>query len=187
MAFALKNSKFVQERVEALFLIQGPFGGTGLADYIAGDGEPIDQQMPLGYRVLGRTIGRMEASFLDDDRHEAITALSHRASAEFWNKLLETNGDAVPIVAPKTFYVTSHTRPSKHSLALRTTAWYLGTYYGPNDGMVALEDQSLPGLGTVLAVLSRPYRLDPPLPRSPPQGAVAAGDRRCNHHGRRHN
>ena len=33
------------------------------------------------------------------------------------------------------------------------TGWYLGTYYGPNDGLVALEDQSLPGLGTVLAVL----------------------------------
>jgi hypothetical protein len=153
LAFALQNPKFVKERIEAIFLIQGPFGGTGLADYVAGDGEPIDKEMPLGYRVLGRTIGRLEARLLDDDRHEAITSLSHRASVQFWDDLLASNSAAVPVVAPRTFYVTSRIKPSKHSLPLRTTAWYLGTYYGPNDGMVALEDQSLPDLGTVLAVL----------------------------------
>jgi len=49
--------------------------------------------------------------------------------------------------------VTSRTSPSHHPLFQRVTGWYLGTYYGPNDGLVALEDQSLPGLGTVLAVL----------------------------------
>ncbi len=153
LAFALQNPKFVKERIEALFLIQGPFGGTGLADYLNGDGEPIDRQMPLGYRVLGRAIGRLEAKLLDDDRHEAIASLSHHDSVRFWEELLETNRAAVPVVSPRTFYVTSRVKPSKHSLPLRTTAWYLGTYYGPNDGLVALEDQSLPGLGTVLAVL----------------------------------
>jgi pimeloyl-ACP methyl ester carboxylesterase len=153
LAFALQNPKFVTQRIEAMFLIQGPFGGTGLADYVAGDGEPIDKEMPLGYRVLDRTLGRLEAKLLDGDRHEAITALSHRASVEFWKDLVEHNRDAVPVVAPKTFYVTSRVSPSKHSIPLRATAWYLGTYYGPNDGLVTLEDQSLPGLGTVLAVL----------------------------------
>ena len=45
-------------------------------------------------------------------------------------------------------------RTSRRGIRFRCeTAWYLGTYYGPNDGLVALEDQSLPGLGTVLAVL----------------------------------
>lgn len=153
LAFALQNPKFVKERIEAMFLIQGPFGGTGLADYVAGDGEPIDKQMPLGYRVLSRTIGRLEANLLDGDRHEAITSLSHRASVQFWEDLLKQNRAAVPVVAPRTYYITSRTKPSHHPLALRATAWYLGTYYGPNDGLVTLEDQSLPGLGTVLAVL----------------------------------
>lgn len=153
LAFALRNPKFVKRHVEVMFLIQGPFGGTGLADYVTGDGEPIDGQMPFGYRVLGRTLGRLEARLLSADRHEAIATLSHEASVEFWGKLLKRNRAAVPVVAPRTFYITSKARPSKHPLPLRATAWYLGTYYGPNDGVVALEDQSLPGLGTVLAVL----------------------------------
>ena len=153
LAFALQNPTFVKQRIEAMFLIQGPFGGSGVADYLSGDGEPIDKEMPLGYRVLDRTIGRLEEKLLNGDRHEAITALSRRASVQFWEDLLEHNRDAVAVVAPRTFYVTSRVKPSKHPLALRATAWYLGTYYGPNDGLVTLEDQSLPGLGTVLAVL----------------------------------
>jgi pimeloyl-ACP methyl ester carboxylesterase len=153
LAFALQNPKFVKEHIAALFLIQGPFGGTGVADYVAGDGEPIDREMPLGYRVLGKAIGRLEANLLDDDRHEVITSLSHRESDRFWEELLEKHRQAIPVVSPKTYYVTSQTKRSKHSLPLRATAWYLGTYYGPNDGLVTLEDQSLPGVGTVLAVL----------------------------------
>ena len=153
MAFALRNPRFVADRIAALFLVQGPFGGTGVADYVAGEGPPMDGQMPLGYRVLGQAIGRVEAQVLGQSKHQVITSLSHRSSSSFWNGILEANREAVPVVAPKTFYVTSRTGPSRHPLLQRTTAWYLKAYYGPNDGLVALEDQSLPDLGTVLAVL----------------------------------
>jgi pimeloyl-ACP methyl ester carboxylesterase len=153
LAFALENPRFVAMHICALFLVQGPFGGTGVADYVAGEGPAIDRQMPLGHRLVGKAIGRLEAGLLDDDRHEVIASLSHRASERFWDELLETHSAALPVVAPKTFYVTSRVKASRHPLLQRTTASYLGTYYGPNDGLVALEDQSLPGLGTVLAVL----------------------------------
>ncbi len=153
LAFALQNPKFVAEHIRALFLIQGPFGGTPVADYVNGEGPPMDRRMPTGYRVMGQAIGRLESGLLGDDKHEAIASLNRKDSDGFWNELLRTNHAAVPVVGPKTFYVTSRTGPSHHPLFQRVTGWYLGTYYGPNDGMVALEDQSLPGLGTVLAVL----------------------------------
>ncbi|MGD0042249.1 MAG: hypothetical protein ABSE84_17895, partial [Isosphaeraceae bacterium] len=153
LAFALQNPQFVKDHIRALFLIQGPFGGTAVADYVAGEGTIMDRRMPTGYRFMGQTIGRLESRLLEDGKHEAIASLNRRDSESFWNEMLRTHRAAVPAVAAKTFYVTSRTSPSHHPLFQRVTGWYLGTYYGPNDGLVALEDQSLPGLGTVLAVL----------------------------------
>ncbi len=153
LAFALQNPKFVQKRIRALFLLQGPFGGTGLADYVAGAGEPMDGRMPTGYRLMGRALGNLKSRFLDDGRHGAITALNRRDSERFWKEMMEAHSAAVPIVASRTFYVTCRTRTSRQPVLQRITGSYLGTYYGPNDGLVALEDQSLPEFGTVLAVL----------------------------------
>lgn len=113
----------------------------------------MDRRMPTGYRLMGQAIGRAEPYLLEEGAHSALASLNRRDSESFWKEALKTHRAAVPIVAPKTFYVTSRTSPSHHPLFQRVTGWYLGTYYGPNDGLVALEDQSLPGLGTVLAVL----------------------------------
>ena len=76
LAFALRNPRFVADRIQALFLVQGPFGGTGVADYVAGEGPPMDGRMPLGYRVLGRAIGRLESQVLGQSKHQVITSLS---------------------------------------------------------------------------------------------------------------
>ena len=113
----------------------------------------MDGKMPFGYRVLGQAMGRLEAQVLGQSKHQVITSALHRSSSRFWDGILDANSEAIPVVAPRTFYVTSQTGPSKHPLLQRTTAWYLNAYYGPNDGLVSLEDQSLPELGTVLAVL----------------------------------
>ena len=113
----------------------------------------MDRRMPTGYRFMGQAIGRLESRLLEDGKHEAIASLNRRDSESFWKDALRTHRAAVSVVGPKTFYVTSRTSPSHHPLFQRVTGWYLGTYYGPNDGLVTLEDQSLPGLGTVLAVL----------------------------------
>jgi len=153
LAFALQNPEFVTDHIHSVFLIQGPFGGTGVADYVAGEGTPMDRRMPTGYRLMGQAIGRLESRLLEDGRHEAIASLNRQDSETFWKGTVQRHRAAVPVVAPKTFYVTSRTRPSHHPVFQRVTAWYLGTYYGPNDGMVVLDDQYVPGLGTVLAVL----------------------------------
>ncbi len=153
LVFALQNPEFVKVRIYAMFLLQGPFGGTPVADYVVGEGTPMDGRMPTGYRLMGKAIGRLESRLVEDDTHEAIASLNRQDSDNYWKATLKTYRAAVPVVAPRTFYVTSRTGPSHHPLFQRVTGWYLGTYYGPNDGLVALEDQSLPGLGTVLAVL----------------------------------
>ncbi|QEH34890.1 Alpha/beta hydrolase family protein [Aquisphaera giovannonii] len=153
LAFALGDPDFVRERVEAMFLVQGPFGGSGVADYVAGDGPPADGRMPLVPRLAARAGRRIEANVAGPGTHRAIAELSRESCGRFWSERLAEHEDALPVVAPRTFYITSRTSTAKHPPLQRVTASYLRTYYGPNDGLVALEDQDIPGLGTVLAVL----------------------------------
>jgi hypothetical protein len=153
LAFALQNPEFVAEHIHSLFLIQGPFGGTGLADYVVGEGPPIDRKMPLGNRVIAHTLAKAEGFLINHGKHGGLPALARRASDEFWEDLLEESSAAIPIVGPKTFYITSQIPASGHRLFQRAIASYLETNFGDNDGIVALTDQSLPELGTILAVL----------------------------------
>jgi len=153
LAFALQNPEFVADHIQALFLVQGPFGGTGVADYVVGEGPALDREMPWRHRLIAYSLGRLEAYQLNRGKHGGLPSLTRQASKEFWERALEEHEAAIPVVAPRTFYVTTKTKPSRLRLFLQATASYLGTYFGPNDGIVALEDQALPELGTVLAVL----------------------------------
>jgi pimeloyl-ACP methyl ester carboxylesterase len=151
--FALTNPRFVSKHIQALFLIQGPFGGTGIADYLTGEGPAIDKSMPLKQRLIALALGRLEVYALARGKHGGLPSLTTQASRDFWDAVQEEHHDAIPIVSPKTFYVTTKATPAHLRLVLQATAWYLGTHFGPNDGMVALEDQSVDGVGTILAVL----------------------------------
>ncbi len=153
LAFALQDAQFVADRVEALFLVQGPFGGTGVADYVMGEGVPLDRRMPVGSRVVVHLLGRLERWVMDRGSHGGMAKLTRSASRGFWQVTLERHAAAIPIVGPKTFFVTAKVHPSRLRLVARAFARYLLTYYGPNDGLVVLEDQSLPGLGTDLGPL----------------------------------
>ncbi|MDB5351630.1 MAG: hypothetical protein JWN86_2877 [Planctomycetota bacterium] len=153
MAFALHHKEFVEEHIQALFLVQGPFGGTGVADFVTGEGPPMDCRMPWRYRMLGKLVGGMEKLLLKRGRHGGLTGMSRWVSRDYWTRSLEEHADAIPIVGPRTFYVTSETTPSHLRFFKKATGAYLSAYFGPNDGMVSPDDQSLTGVGTVLAVL----------------------------------
>jgi len=153
LAFALQNPDFVHEHVHALFLVQGAFGGTPAADYVLGEGTPMDRQMPLRLRALGHTMGRFERRAINKGKHDGLSGLTRNESKDFWERIQEEHACAIPVVGPKTFYVTSQVEPSQLRLFHKAIGTYLGTYYGPNDGVVVLDDQSLPGIGTRLAVL----------------------------------
>ncbi len=170
LAFALRNPRFVADHVQALFLVQGPFGGTGIADYLIGDGPPIDKRMPLKQRLIALGLGRLEEFALSRGKHGGLSSLTRRASQEFWEGALDEHQDAISVVSPKTFYVTARTKPAHLRLFLQATAWYLGTHFGPNDGMVALEDQSVTGVGTVVAILDAGHTdLTHRFPSAPPK------------------
>jgi pimeloyl-ACP methyl ester carboxylesterase len=153
LAFALENPGFVSDHVEAMFLIQGPFGGTGVADYVTGEGPPLDNSMPFQHRLIALALGRLEESRLARGRHGGLQSLTRRASKEYWERALKEHRAAIDVVGPKTFYVTTKSKPSRLRVFLQATSWYLGAHFGPNDGVVATDDQTLDGIGTVLAVL----------------------------------
>jgi pimeloyl-ACP methyl ester carboxylesterase len=153
LAFALENPEFIAEHVHALFLIQGAFGGTALADYVVGEGPPMDRGMPLSHRVVGRALANIEGFLLDHGKHGGLGSLARRASKEFWEDMLKENSAAIPVVSPKTFYIKGEIPASEHRFFQRPIASYLENNFGENDGVIALEDQSLAGIGKVLAVL----------------------------------
>jgi hypothetical protein len=136
-----------------MFLVQGAFGGTGAADYMMGEGSLMDHRMPWRLRVLAYALGSFERYLLHRGKHGGLAGLTRAGSERFWAEIREEYAEAVAVVGPKTFYVTSQVSPTQLRLFHRAIAVYLKTYYGPNDGMVALVDQSLPGLGTCLGVL----------------------------------
>ena len=153
LAFALANASFVEQHIEALFLVQGPFGGSGLADYVLGDGVPMARRMPLRHRIFAHILGRLARSVTRKSGPDVVEAMTRESSRAFWAETLKACADAVATVGPRTFYVRSSIHPSRQHLGRRAIAWYERIYHGPGDGLVALVDQSLPGIGTVIATV----------------------------------
>ncbi len=155
LAFALRNPEFVKENVEAMFLIQGAFGGSGVADYLVGEGHPIDDQWSW-YHQFSFEVKSLFGSFLGAFiLSDGITSLTHRAAGKYWAQLKkETSPETLAVVSPKIFYIQSVLNdPEKASSFIRASAEYLHTYYGPSDGLVELKDQMVPWVGTPLVVL----------------------------------
>ena len=153
LTFALRNPAFVADHVEAMFLVQGPFGGSGLADVVAGDGPAPDHKMRPQHRATATILARLERYYLGRGHHAGLPELATDVAHDYWKTQLHEHHDAIAVVGPRTFYVTAATAPGHQRVFQRAAAWYLDTYFGTNDGVVALDDQSLPEVGTVLTVL----------------------------------
>ena len=153
LAFALANPKFVEDHVEALFLLQGPFGGSGVAEYLVGDGPKMDRRMPIQHRIVGNVLGRLARHAIRKSGSDAVEGMTREASHDFWAGILAKHPEAVAIVSPRSFYVRAAVDPKELRLARRAVAWYLQIYHGRGDGVVALSDQTLPGVGSVVATL----------------------------------
>jgi hypothetical protein len=153
LAFALENSEFTQKHIAFLFLVQGPFGGTPLVDYVLGNGKRPDGKIPWRYRVVGYISGKMEKVLWKRGVHAGLPGFSPDALQRFWDRVLVEHFDAIPIVGPKAFYITSKVDPSELGFLQGSTGRYLDAYHGPNDGIVTLSDQVLIDLGTDLGAL----------------------------------
>jgi pimeloyl-ACP methyl ester carboxylesterase len=153
LAFALREPEFVADRVEALFLVQGPFGGSALADYVRGEGPAMDRRMRPAHRAVVGSLAASERLAIRRGNHGGLADLTREESRRYWSRLLDDRADAVPVVGPKTFFIQSESPSRRLGPFRRAAGWYLTTYDGPNDGVVAVDDQCLPGLGTCLGVL----------------------------------
>lgn len=166
LAFALLNPTFVREHVKAIFLIQGALLGSSVADYIKGEGPPIDRRVPSAYRIelewIGKTARTFGGMFGIDT---GFAELTHLDSAEFLDSIFASHPDAAAMISDKIFYIQGSKNPAHVSPLIRATAHYLqysckielnerGESICPNDGLVATHEQWLPGIGTSLAVFN---------------------------------
>ena len=154
LAFALSEPAFIRDHVEALFLIQGAFGGTALADYVVGEGPSMDKRMPTRFRIIASLVGKLERGLMRHGAHAGLSGLTRGASEPFWARMLADHAEAIPILNPRTFFIRSEIQPSALGRFRRAIGWYLHLYDGPNDGVVAVKDQYIPGLGTNLCILT---------------------------------
>lgn len=152
LAFALRHPEFVRDHVEAMFLVQGPFGGTGVADYVAGDGSKFDGKLRPCDRLVIALLARLERLRLWWGGHAGLAEMTRAASRSFWENARCEHRGAIDVVGPRTYFVTSQARSPRLRPLQGAIARFLAAYVGPNDGIVAFADQSLPWLGTVLAV-----------------------------------
>jgi pimeloyl-ACP methyl ester carboxylesterase len=153
LLFALKNPDFTEKRVEAVFLIQAPFKGSGLADYLVGEGIALDERMPSFARKAFYWLGEAERRILRRWTGHGLADLTHQQAKESWEKRLQSHVATSPGLRGKVFYIRSAVEPQKQTPYFWASSWYLSTYYGKNDGLVTLEDQFLSQLGQRLNIV----------------------------------
>lgn len=153
LAFALRSPDFVEEHVEALFLIQGPFGGTPLADHVQGDPPPRDGKVGPVHETMLTLMAKAERRKLDRGDHGGLVELGRSSSLAFWSEELKEHVDAIPVVSSRVLFVTAQADGAPRRQPFRRALGrLLSASVGENDGIVALEDQSIGGLGATVAV-----------------------------------
>ncbi len=158
LTFALRDPKVFLDHVEALFLLQGPLGGSPVADYISGVGVPVDSKMPQPYRALFENIDKV-GGWTSCWTGNGLSALVRSTAKAGLTDLLEdlqkdeTNAADIRKMSDRIFYIQSRKNPRDMTFAVRAAGWYLETYYGENDGLVLTADQVFSGVGTSLTIL----------------------------------
>jgi pimeloyl-ACP methyl ester carboxylesterase len=157
LAFIVAAPVFVREHVQAVFMVQGAFGGSGVADFVRGTGQQLDGRMPRFQREAFRLAAKA-GMLLDGQLDAGFDSLSRQRATALWDRLLPadqgTGESRLPAgLGNRIFFVRSQRSPDKVCPLLSLTARYLATYYGPNDGLLVISDQWIPGAGQLLADL----------------------------------
>ncbi|MBP6219322.1 MAG: hypothetical protein KA436_12115, partial [Oligoflexales bacterium] len=161
LIFALENKFFVRDHVEAMFLIQGPFLGSPIADYLVGRGRAVDERIPFFSRIFLHSAYYVLGTALSS---EALHSMTSHSIFNFWDaRKTEIEASPQDITEP-IFFIRTHQDYRKMSFFIDESGRYLDTYYGSNDGLVMLEDQSLPSVGQTIATLDDTDHADLMLP-----------------------
>ena len=154
LAYLVRDSKWAMEHVRAVFLIDGTFGGSGVADYLLGQGPAIGSDIPFLPRELDRLLADATREWLQPYIQAGIESLSTARNRARWRKLLIDYPQGEARLSDRVYYICSQETPSLKAPLFYATESYLQTYYGPNDGMVTYDGQYLPQLGTRLMDVS---------------------------------
>jgi hypothetical protein len=152
LIWALQNAEFVRDSVRAIFMVQGAFGGSPVADYLLGLGHPVDDSMPEKYRIALKGMAPTLGGFVDREDHDGLESLEEKLSEQRWPQLAAQFPHATALIAQKIFYIQGEEDVSKMSLGLRASGSYMATYYGKNDGLVPFDNQVVPGIGQSILV-----------------------------------
>ncbi len=142
--FLLRNPQ-VLERVEAVFCLQGAFGGSELADFLMKEyeapGRPDSWWARSGMRAI-RT--------LDGFLHGRIAGVESLTTARARDRVLgwyRERPDALKKLIPKLVFITTNADPKTMDLRTRVGGRYLSSVGAlENDGAVAEKNQFIPGL-----------------------------------------
>ncbi len=148
LALSLQNSVFFKKHVAYLFLIQGVFGGSGVADYVLGQGKPISNQLNFLSGTAMWFMGKA-ASLVSPMIHPGLESLRRENAQSFWKDIKQKHGHIIEDIQSRVYHFKAHREPSEMSIFLQHTGHYLKNNYGDSDGLVTIGDQD-PGFGTHL-------------------------------------
>lgn len=149
---ALQFHTDLSDVVHRWILIQGPMKGSPVVDYMVEHPEVIlpDERMPFLQRICLNAsfqIRKLLSYKIEDGLQGMLTENIEKTLK------LHAREDSIANLSPKIWYITSATNPEIMADAIRCTGFYLNAYYGPNDGLVPKDNQSLVWIGNVLTHL----------------------------------
>lgn len=157
LAAALRRADQLGDRIEAMFLIQGPFGGTAIADYVVATDDDFPENWPSRRLRLARSLTGIERFALRLGWDGGLHDLTHNASRQFWREAVARHrrewGDRAVEVERKAYFIATSVDPERSRFLRSELGRIIQECDGPNDGVVALADQALEGVGTRLEPL----------------------------------
>lgn len=174
LLYAMSNPEFVRERVQAIFLIQGAYRGSPLVDYLVGGAKVCDQRSSKLNCYLMASLRRLSPLVLVND---GFRSMSPSVSNNTWSIFERNLGQIRAQIHDKIFYIVSSQDPNRQTGFLKIFGTYLSTYFSENDGLVAVNQQALPMIGRIIAVIPdashADFVTDPPISTKPVYYRVA--------------
>lgn len=154
LAAALRRADQFSNRIEALFLIQGPFGGTAIADYVVAIEDDFPENWPSRRLKLARSLTWIERFALRLGWDGGLHDLTHAASRQFWLEAIAQHrrewGDRAMEIERKAYFIATSVDPARSRFLRSELGRIIQECDGPNDGVVALADQAIEEVGTRL-------------------------------------
>ncbi len=152
--FAAHNIEFVKRRIKAIFLIQGAFGGSAIADALYAKDLSLDSRMPSLLRITLK-LDYYIRLFLMRNFMDGLKSLTTDYAKQLWSQQDERIRRLKGVLDNKLFFITSSQAPERMSHFLKSSGYYLSIYFGgENDGLLFPEDQSLALVGKKIAHLN---------------------------------